>query len=61
MTNSTGRLLFERHGEISILNDTYNASPDSVRAAVDVLLGKKAQRRVALLADMNELGEDSAQ
>ena len=59
MENSTGRLLSERHGEITILNDTYNASPDSVRAAIDVLKSRKAGRHVAVLADMNELGGDS--
>ncbi len=59
MENSTGRLLSERHGNITILNDTYNASPDSVRAAVDVLQGRAAERHVAVLADMNELGGDS--
>ena len=61
MENSTGRLLSERHGEITILNDTYNASPDSVRAAIDVLKSRKAGRHVAVLADMNELGGDSGQ
>lgn len=48
----------EAHG-IQVINDTYNASPDSVRAAVDVLKERSAGRRVAVLADMFELGDAS--
>ncbi|MBR5228796.1 MAG: UDP-N-acetylmuramoyl-tripeptide--D-alanyl-D-alanine ligase [Firmicutes bacterium] len=48
----------ESHG-IKIINDTYNASPDSVKAAIDVLTATKCTRKVALLADMFELGENS--
>ena len=48
----------ETHG-IQVINDTYNASPDSVRAALDVLTERKARRRVAVLADMFELGDAS--
>lgn len=44
---------------IIYINDAYNANPDSMRAAIDHLcrlnLGKG--RRIALLADMLELGE----
>jgi UDP-N-acetylmuramoyl-tripeptide--D-alanyl-D-alanine ligase len=40
---------------VVILNDAYNASPDSMRAALDVL--DQAQgRRIAVLGDMFELG-----
>ena len=48
----------EAHG-IQVINDTYNASPDSVRAAVDVLQERNALRHVAILADMFELGDNS--
>ena len=44
---------------ICVINDTYNASPDSVRAALDVLRDRNAARRVAILADMFELGDES--
>ncbi len=44
-----------------LLNDTYNSSPRSVRAALDVLdqVGG-ARRRVLVLGDMKELGQESA-
>ncbi len=40
----------------TILDDTYNASPDSMRAALD-LLGEVAGRKFAVLGDMRELGD----
>jgi UDP-N-acetylmuramoyl-tripeptide--D-alanyl-D-alanine ligase len=44
---------------IRILNDAYNANPDSMRAALGTLdeLGPAATRRVVVLGDMLELGE----
>jgi len=41
----------------TILDDTYNASPDSVVAALDLLGDLRAGRRVAVLGDMLELGD----
>lgn len=47
---------------ITIIDDTYNASPDSIRSGLDVLRGLECRgRRVAVLADMLELGELSEQ
>jgi len=43
-------------GGITIINDTYNASPASMIAAIDVLSTVKA-RKVCILGDMLELGE----
>lgn len=44
------------HG-VTVLNDAYNASPMSVKAALDVLSGMKDySRRIAVLGDMLELG-----
>jgi UDP-N-acetylmuramoyl-tripeptide--D-alanyl-D-alanine ligase len=44
-------------GEILLLDESYNASPASVRAALSVLALQSAQRRVAVLGDMLELGD----
>lgn len=43
-------------GELTLIDDTYNASPDSVCGAIDVLLKLEGKRKIALLADMLELG-----
>lgn len=44
------------HG-VTVLNDAYNASPMSVKAALDVLADMKGyRRRIAVLGDMLELG-----
>ncbi|MGH2344581.1 MAG: glutamate ligase domain-containing protein, partial [Chloroflexota bacterium] len=40
-----------------IIDDTYNASPLSVRAALDLTAAQPGARRVAILADMLEMGE----
>ena len=44
-------------GTIRILDDCYNASPKSLRAALDALVAVSGGRRVAILGDMLELGE----
>ncbi len=47
-----------RHvGGVCFIEDCYNASPDSVRAAFATLHEVRAQRRIAVLGDMLELGE----
>src|SRR5262249_39199053 len=40
----------------SLIDDSYNANPDSVRAAIDVLAGEPGTRFL-LLGDMGEVGE----
>lgn len=42
-----------------ILDDTYNASPPAVKAALDTLYRLKAEHKIAILGNMNELGSYS--
>ena len=48
-------------GDIVILNDAYNANPQSMRAAAAVLGDAQGRRRVAVVGDMKELGPGSEQ
>ena len=49
------RLMFGAN-EVMLLDDSYNANPDSVRAAIDVLAGLKGPRWL-VLGDMGEVGD----
>ncbi len=42
----------------TVIDDTYNANPDSMRAAIAVLADKKG-KRLLVLGDMGELGHDA--
>ena len=54
------RLQVKEAGEYTYIDDTYNASPASMRAALQVLSSMETKgRRLAILADMLELGPDS--
>ena len=44
-----------------ILDDTYNAAPESTRAALDTLEALPGARKIAVLGDMRELGRYSEQ
>jgi UDP-N-acetylmuramoyl-tripeptide--D-alanyl-D-alanine ligase len=39
-----------------IIDDTYNASPEAMRAALDTLYRLEAPQKIAILGNMNELG-----
>jgi UDP-N-acetylmuramoyl-tripeptide--D-alanyl-D-alanine ligase len=48
---------------VVVINDAYNASPDSMSAALRTLarLGDSSNRRIAVLGEMSELGEFSGE
>jgi UDP-N-acetylmuramoyl-tripeptide--D-alanyl-D-alanine ligase len=48
-------------GGLRIIDDSYNASPDSMRSAIDYLASFEGRRKIAVLAGMNELGERSGE
>jgi UDP-N-acetylmuramoyl-tripeptide--D-alanyl-D-alanine ligase len=52
-----GRCVWRTAGEVRILDDTYNANPASVRAALDTVAAhREGARLVVVLGDMLELG-----
>ncbi len=50
------RLTVENLDGVTLINDCYNASPDSIKASLAVLKNAKG-RRIAVLGDVLELGE----
>ncbi len=52
--------IVELDGGVTVVNDCYNANPMSMRAALDHLAGSAAERRLAILGTMAELGPESA-
>jgi len=54
------RLQLMTAGDLTILNDAYNANPNSMRAALETAAALEgAGRRIAVLGDMRELGNAS--
>ncbi|MBR2742667.1 MAG: UDP-N-acetylmuramoyl-tripeptide--D-alanyl-D-alanine ligase [Clostridia bacterium] len=53
------RLNFIKSGGVVLIDDTYNANPDSMRAAIKVLESSEGGRKIAVLGDMLELGSYS--
>ncbi|AOR23944.1 UDP-N-acetylmuramoyl-tripeptide--D-alanyl-D-alanine ligase [Clostridium taeniosporum] len=53
------RLEFIKKDNCTIINDCYNASPDSMKSALNVLETYSGNRKIAILGDMGELGDFS--
>lgn len=51
------RLDIIKGGKFTVINDCYNASPDSMLAAIDVLCNISGKSKIAILGTMRELGE----
>ena len=54
---TSSRLEISEHNGMEIINDCYNSSPDSVRAALRVMANTLKSRKVAVLGDILEMGE----
>lgn len=57
-TNNRSQVI--QRGSNTIILDAYNANPNSMEAAIANLKGLGAKKKVAVLGDMFEVGEDSA-
>lgn len=61
--STKGRLNFIKHalpnGALTLIDDTYNANPHSIRAAAQVLTAQ-AGTRILVLGDIGELGDGAA-
>ncbi len=55
------RMVTESANGLVVLNDTYNANPDSMAVALRTLSAYPAEQRIAVLGDMRELGQRTAE
>lgn len=58
-TPSNSRSQLIKSGSNTIILDAYNANPGSMTAAIENFAAMKADKKILLLGDMKELGEDS--
>jgi UDP-N-acetylmuramoyl-tripeptide--D-alanyl-D-alanine ligase len=58
---SPGKMRGERFevAGVTIIDDSYNANPEAVRSMLELLHGVPAQRRIAVLGEMLELGHEA--
>ncbi|MGZ4505766.1 MAG: UDP-N-acetylmuramoyl-tripeptide--D-alanyl-D-alanine ligase [Blastococcus sp.] len=60
-SRSRWRMEVDRRADgVTVVNDAYNANPESMRAALAALTGLPATRRIAVLGAMGELGPGAA-
>ncbi len=60
-TGCAMRAQVEKRGDVTVIEDCYNASPESMRTSIDMLCHvAKGGRKIAFLGEMRELGRDSA-
>ena len=53
--------IIKNKDNVTIINDCYNASYESVKAALEYISSLKSNRKIAILGDVLELGEFSKQ
>ena len=54
-----GRGVVIKEGGITLIDDSYNANPTSMKAAIDRLNAIQGGRRIAILGEMYELGDEA--
>lgn len=59
-TPSGMRMDIRTYDDMVLIDDCYNASPASMKAALDVLAGMEGGRKIAILGDILEMGEFAA-
>jgi UDP-N-acetylmuramoyl-tripeptide--D-alanyl-D-alanine ligase len=59
----SGKRMFRipRQDGITLIDDTYNANPQAVKAVLSILGRRPEQKKIAVLGDMLELGEQENQ
>lgn len=51
--------IYKLAGNILVIDDTYNANPDSMKSLIDTLKKAEKENKILILGDMFELGTDS--
>jgi UDP-N-acetylmuramoyl-tripeptide--D-alanyl-D-alanine ligase len=59
-TAPAGRTTLLNIGGVKLIDDTYNANPASMAAAIETLSGEASGRRLMVMGDMLELGAETA-